>query len=84
MLPCCLRCRLYTHELDVFDGGTDLAGEFGLDVVVLVGFVYLNVKDGGFAHLVADWSFLHLNIMVGSLYTPSLTLSNFLNPSTIN
>jgi len=52
---------VFTYKLNIFDCGSDFARKFGLDVVVLIGFVDLYVENRWFAWLVADRSFLHLN-----------------------
>ena len=50
---------MLTHKLNVLDGVSDLAGQLGLYVVVLVGLVHLDVEDGRFARLVSYRSLLH-------------------------
>ncbi len=65
---CCLNKEIATHEFNVFDCGACLSRKFGLDVVVLIGFLDLYVEDGGLAGLITDRSFLHLNYISNRLF----------------
>ncbi len=49
-----------TDKLNVFGCGTDFSCEFGLDMVILVGFGDFFIEGIGFAGLVTDGAFVHV------------------------
>lgn len=62
-LPCYLNESNSTDELDIFHSGSNFASKFGLYMIVLISFVYLDVKDWRFSWLIANRFLIHLKML---------------------